>query len=183
MKREWFLIGMMLIVALTAAGCAASDSPRPASQATTTQTPNTAAGHTASTASGAATTANDSQSHDGHSHGPVDPTQVPAFEVSEASLKNLPPTLAPSMFTGKTQQAYQIVKEIPKTIAQLPCYCHCDKGFGHRSLHSCYVDNHASMCAVCVDEVILAYRLEKNEKLKPEQIRERIIAQYSAQGY
>ena len=72
------------------------------------------------------------------------------------------------------------MKEIPRTIAQLPCYCHCDKGFGHKSLYTCFEDDHAAHCAVCVDEALLAYRLEKDEKLKPEQIRERIIAHYSA---
>ena len=68
---------------------------------------------------------------------------------------------------------------IPQTIAQLPCYCHCDRGFGHKSLHSCYVDGHASSCAVCVEEVLTAYRLQKQEGLSPAQIRERIIAEYS----
>ena len=95
-------------------------------------------------------------------------------------MKNLGPTLSPEEFVGPAKAAYKAVKEIPRTIAQLPCYCHCDKGFGHKSLHTCFEDDHAAHCAVCVDEALLAYRLEKEEKLKPEQIRERIIAQYSA---
>lgn len=113
----------------------------------------------------------------GHDHSV---TRVPAFETGELALKTLGPTLAPEKFVGKTREAYKLVKAIPKTIAQLPCYCECDKGFGHKSLYSCYEDDHASHCAVCVDEVLLAYRLQKEEKLTPEQIRERIIAQYSA---
>jgi hypothetical protein len=104
---------------------------------------------------------------------------VPAHLESRPSLDSLGPTLPPQGFTGKTRAAYQVVKEIPQTIAQLPCYCHCDRGFGHKSLHSCFEDDHAAHCAVCVDEVLLAYRLEKEEKLNPVQIRERIIAQYS----
>jgi len=112
--------------------------------------------------------------HQGHDHG--EPGRVPAFE---ADPKHLPPTLAPEAFTGKTRLAYQAVREIPQTIAQLPCYCHCDRGFGHKSLHSCYVDDHAAGCAVCVEEVLTAYRLQKQEGLSPEQIRERIIAEYS----
>ncbi len=105
---------------------------------------------------------------------------MPAFQIDPASLKSLGPTLTAEKFSGKQRAAYQAVKEIPRTIAQLPCYCHCDKGFGHKSLHTCFVDDHAAHCAVCVDEALLAYRLEKEEKLKPEQIRERIIAQYSS---
>lgn len=117
--------------------------------------------------------------HAGHNHaqGP----RVPAFQTDAASLKNLGPTLAADQFVGKSREAYKVVKEIPQTIAQLPCYCNCDEGLGHKSLYSCYEDDHASHCAVCVDEVLLAYKLQKEEKLTPEQIRERIIAQYSQQ--
>lgn len=114
---------------------------------------------------------------DAHGH---DHSRVPAFQTT-VSLKELGPTLAPEKFVGKTREAYKAVRAIPQTIAQLPCYCECDKAFGHKSLYSCYEDDHASHCAVCVDEVLLAYRLEKEEKLTPEQIRERIIAQYSAE--
>ena len=104
--------------------------------------------------------------------------RVPAFyETAPASL---PPTLAPERFTGKTQAAYRAVREIPKTIAQLPCYCFCDEAHGHKSLHSCYEDEHAGSCAVCVDEVLLAYRLEKEKHLSPSQIRKVIIDTYSA---
>lgn len=114
--------------------------------------------------------------HEHHSSAP----RVPAFQIDAASLKNLGPTLPAEKFLGKQRAAYQAVKEIPQTIAQLPCYCHCDKGFGHKSLYSCFEDDHAAHCAVCVDEALLAYRLEREEKLKPAQIRERIIAQYSS---
>jgi len=113
----------------------------------------------------------------GHDHSP---SRVPAFQTDAASLKSLRPTLSPEKFSGKTSAAYRVAKEIPQTIAQLPCYCHCDEGYGHKSLYSCFEDDHAAHCAVCVDEALLALRLEKVEKLKPEQIRERIIAQYSA---
>lgn len=116
----------------------------------------------------------------GHGHGAEsDPNRVPAFQTDAASLKNLPPTLAPEKFSGKQRQAYAAVKEIPKTIAQLPCYCYCDEGFGHKSLHGCFVDSHAAHCAVCVDEALLAYRLQKEEKLSPAQVRERVIAKYA----
>jgi hypothetical protein len=116
---------------------------------------------------------------DQHGHD-ASASRVPAFQNDAASLKNLRPTLSPEQFFGQQKAAYKAVKQVPRTIAQLPCYCHCDKGFGHKSLYTCFEDDHAAHCAVCVDEALLAYRLEKDEKLKPEQIRERIIALYSA---
>lgn len=117
------------------------------------------------------------------SHSQMDSTmeRVPAHFESPPSLASLAPTLAPEQFTGPTREAYRAVREIPQTIAQLPCYCHCDKSFGHKSLHSCFEDDHGAHCAVCVNEALLAYQMEKGLGFKPAQIRERIIAQYTAQ--
>ena len=170
---------LLLLVAVAAgAGCAAKEERR-ASAGDKFQP---AASHgPARGAAGPTAPPQQQAADDGHGHG--QPGAVPAFETDLASLKSLKPTLSPALFYGKQKEGYEAAKAIPQTLAQLPCYCHCDKGFGHKSLHSCYVDNHASMCAVCVDEVLLAYNLQKQEKLTPEQIRERIITQYSSQGY
>lgn len=105
--------------------------------------------------------------------------QIPAFQ-SASEARDLPATLAPAKFFGKAKEAYIVAQQIPETLAQLPCYCHCDQGFGHKSLHTCFVDDHAAHCAVCVDEALLAYRLQREEKLTPEQVRERIVEKYSA---
>lgn len=110
-----------------------------------------------------------------HSH----PTRVPAYQ-NASELDKLLPTLPPSEFFGKAREAYQVAKEIPQTLAQLPCYCECDQAFGHKSLQTCFVGDHASHCAVCVDEALLAYKLQKEDKLTPEQVRVAIIEKYSA---
>jgi hypothetical protein len=123
-------------------------------------------------------------SHDAHevvaSENTPLPPSVPAYQGPEA-VHNLRATLSPVEFFGKAREAYAAAKEIPQTLAQLPCYCHCDKGFGHKSLHTCFEDDHASHCAVCVDEALLAYKLQKQDRLTPEQIRQTIIAKYSAE--
>ena len=104
--------------------------------------------------------------------------RIPAYQLA-AEVGNLPPTLASPEFFGKAREAYDVAKKIPETLAQLPSYCECDKALGHKSLHTCFVDDHASHCAVCVDEALLAYQLQKVEKLTPEQVREKIIEKYS----
>jgi hypothetical protein len=120
---------------------------------------------------------------DPHAHATKAATpDIPAFQTGD-QVKNLAPTLAPAQFEGKAKEAYEVAKKIPETLAELPCYCHCDQAFGHKSLHSCYVDDHASHCAVCVDEALLAYKLQKEEKLTPAQVRERIIQKYSQEVY
>ncbi len=186
MKRK-LLSATLLLSGLLVAACTPADKRR-SGQASETASPQRAATqqsavpvsktHNTTPASGVAV---DEHGHTaGHSHGAEsDPKRVPAFQADAASLKNLPPTLASEKFSGKQREAYAVVKEIPKTIAQLPCYCYCDEGFGHKSLHSCFVDTHAAHCAVCVDEALLAYRLQKEEKLTPTQVRERVIAKFA----
>lgn len=104
---------------------------------------------------------------------------IPAHYTQAPNRASLGPTLEPEQFTGLVRDAYRAVREIPQTIAQMPCYCHCDRGMGHKSLYSCFEDDHASHCAVCVNEALLALKLEKQDKLTPAQIRERIVQQYS----
>jgi hypothetical protein len=122
-----------------------------------------------------------------HGPSPVAPApstvavEVPAHYISPPSTASLRATLPPEQFAGKAKEAYVVARAIPQTLAQMPCYCHCDRGMGHKSLHSCFEDDHASHCATCVDEALLAYRLQKEEKLSPEQIRERIIEQFGNQ--
>jgi hypothetical protein len=114
---------------------------------------------------------------------PVQPAEpvaklMPAHFDQAPSRSSLGPTLEPEKFTGIVRDAYRAAREIPQTLAQLPCYCHCDRGMGHKSLHSCYEDDHASHCAVCVNEALLALKLEKEQKLSPAQIRDRIVQEF-----
>jgi len=74
------------------------------------------------------------------------------------------PTLSPAQFTGKTSNTYEIAREIPEILDSLYCYCDCKKHFGHKSLLTCYVDDHAAYCDVCMDEAIRAYELFKQGK-------------------
>lgn len=59
------------------------------------------------------------------------------------------PTLDPNIFSdnAKIKKAYQIAKEIPWVLDSIYCYCYCKESpaFKHKSLLSCYVDNHAAM--------------------------------------
>ena len=160
MKKNWLLIGGIILV-LLAVVLMVSSSNSPADSSA----------HHNSTSSPATAP---------HNHAAGESAQtIPAHFEVPPSKSSLGPTLAPEKFTGITRDAYRAVREIPVTIAQLPCYCHCDRGYGHKSLYSCFEDEHASHCAVCVNEALLALRLEKEQKLTPAQIREAIVAEYS----
>jgi hypothetical protein len=104
--------------------------------------------------------------------------RVPAYFKEPPDIKLLPPTLSPAMFSGQTREAYQIAKDIPQTLAQLPCFCYCDYSVGHKSLHSCFEDEHGVGCPLCQDSVIMAKEL-KEDGYNIDQIREKLIAKYS----
>jgi len=54
------------------------------------------------------------------------------------------PVLSPALFVGQTARAYRIAQEIPDVLDQLYCYCECDKHLGHKSLLSCFTDDHGA---------------------------------------
>lgn len=109
------------------------------------------------------------------------PQPIPAYQ-SEAAIATLGSTLSPEMFSGQAKAAYMIAREIPETLAQLPCYCHCDKSIKHKSLHSCFTDDHAANCGICMNEAMAAYKYKKEQHLTAAQIREKIIAEFGRGG-
>ena len=104
-------------------------------------------------------------------------THIPAHYESAPPSSKLAAILAPEQFSGKAREAYRAVRETPQLIAQMPCYCHCDRSLGHKSLHSCFEDDHAATCATCIDEALMAYQLQKRG-MSATQIRDQIIAQF-----
>ena len=116
------------------------------------------------------------QSHDAHGLRDYAATgRIPAYYESPPST--LPPTLAPELFTGNKKLAYQAAAEIPQTLAQLPCYCHCDRGHGHKSLHSCFESEHGENCGICIGEALMAHNLQRRG-VSVSEIRKQIIAAY-----
>lgn len=77
-------------------------------------------------------------------------------------------TLPAYYFSGVVAEAYRIAAEIPEVIDSLYCYCHCKENFGHKSLLTCYVDDHAARCGVCIDEAVAASRMHAEGRSIPE---------------
>ena len=162
MKKNWLLIAGIALLAVAAVLMV--NSAYSPSQVTALKNANQSSGQTTAPSQ--------------HDHSTAAKTVPAHFEVAP-SRSSLGPTLEPGSFTGITRDAYRAAREIPVTLAQLPCYCHCDQGFGHKSLYSCFEDDHASHCDVCVREALLALKLEKEQRMTPAQIRDTIVAQYS----
>ena len=111
------------------------------------------------------------------------PTDVPAYnEKGYAKGESIPPVLTPGQLTYPETKyklvqvhSYELAAKIPQVIYQQPCYCYCDRGHGHKSLHSCFESEHGGNCAVCMKELYYSYQMTQQKKT-PEQIRMGIVS-------
>jgi len=107
------------------------------------------------------------------------PAPAQAAAPSEAAAaEQLRLTLDPSRFMGDVRKAYQIAQDDPALLAQLHCYCGCDKADGHKNLLDCYRDEHGSHCEICVGEAIDGESMAKRG-MSVDQIRDALRARYS----
>jgi Protein of unknown function with PCYCGC motif len=106
---------------------------------------------------------------------------VPHFNAGPPGADSeLPPILTKDQLWGGNAQsayqthAYELAAKIPKVIYQQPCYCYCDRGMGHNSLHSCFSGTHGAQCETCLKELYYTYSMNKQGKTA-RQIRAGII--------
>ena len=105
----------------------------------------------------------------------------PGGDVGEGSLAaNRPYTLSPGQFSHdpKAQAAYQVAKDIPEVLEQLPCFCGCMMNFGHKNNLFCFKDQHGSACDICQD-IALDARKMHDQGMQVAQIQENIRAKYA----
>ncbi len=82
---------------------------------------------------------------------------VPAFH-KQAPQGQLPGTINPTEFSDVVvQNAYILAARVKKILYQQPCYCHCDRSQGHKSLLDCFASKHGAECGVCMREAIYSY--------------------------
>jgi hypothetical protein len=70
-------------------------------------------------------------------------------------------TLDPALYTGPAHDAYQVARAHPGLLAQLHCYCGCDRVYGHTSLLDCFRGTHSAHCGTCIGEALDAERMYK----------------------
>jgi Protein of unknown function with PCYCGC motif len=100
---------------------------------------------------------------------------VPHFNAAPpAKADALPPILTKDQLWGENAQypyqthAYELAAKIQKVIYQQPCYCYCDRGMGHNSLHSCFSGTHGAQCGTCLKELYYTYTMNKQGKTAKE---------------
>lgn len=107
--------------------------------------------------------------------------EIPQYNSAPpAKTEKLPPILTRDQLWGQNAKhpyqvhAYELAAKIPKVIYQQPCYCYCDRGMGHNSLHSCFSGMHGAQCTTCMQELYYTYTMYKKGKTAP-QIRAGIV--------
>lgn len=96
---------------------------------------------------------------------------VPHFnDAPPVASSKLPPILTKDQLYGPNGQfpyqthAYELAAKIPKVLYQQPCYCYCDRGMRHNSLHSCFSSTHGAECGTCLKELYYTYTMHKQGK-------------------
>jgi hypothetical protein len=87
------------------------------------------------------------------------PAPAPQTVAASDAAQHLRMTLDPNQFVGEVKRAYQIAEHDPALLAQMHCYCGCDRTDGHKNLLDCYRDTHGAHCAICTGEAIEAEKL------------------------
>jgi len=87
-------------------------------------------------------------------------------------------TLSPALFQGVTREAYQVAKDIPEVLEELPCFCGCMKERAHQSNLDCFKDDHSSYCAVCQNIALDAAAMHKRG-IDVVEIRKAVVDKYA----
>ena len=107
---------------------------------------------------------------------------IPAYhDAAPRKTVKLAPILKPealdlkqTAYSDAQKKAYLIAAKIPGVLYQQPCFCHCDRHFGHDSLRGCFTDRHGAECGTCMAEALYAYKMTKQGKT-PKEIRAGIM--------
>jgi len=74
-------------------------------------------------------------------------------------------------------EVYEMAAQIPEVLDGLYCHCDCSRHSGHRSLLTCFQDDHGAACDVCLTEAALAWRMTRDGSALSE-IRRQVDAMY-----
>lgn len=85
-----------------------------------------------------------------NAHHPAPRAELTAEDVAPSSRYAAYPRVA---------EVYEMAARIPTVLDGLYCHCDCSKHSDHRSLLTCFQDDHGAACDVCLTEAALAYRM------------------------
>lgn len=100
---------------------------------------------------------------------------VELLPVDNAAGQTLPPEI---FLDPKAKEAYQVAKDIPDVLRELPCFCGCMRTHGHKNNLFCFMDEHGSACEICED-IALDAKTMHNNGASIKEIQENIKSKYA----
>ena len=75
-------------------------------------------------------------------------------------IRSFSPTRAST--SRKSPAAYEAARKYPATLDRLHCFCECQEStqFKHKTLLTCFTDEHAAGCGICIKEALIAAELK-----------------------
>ena len=66
------------------------------------------------------------------------------------------------IYEPEVPRAYEAARKYPATIDRLHCFCECQESlkFKHKTLLTCFTDEHAAGCGICIKEALIAAELK-----------------------
>jgi hypothetical protein len=92
---------------------------------------------------------------DANAHHPTPRAGLTAADVESSARYAAYPRIA---------EVYEMAAQIPDVLDGLYCYCDCSKHSEHRSLLTCFQDDHGAACDVCLTEAALAHGMTRDGK-------------------
>ena len=84
------------------------------------------------------------------------------FDQSIYRFRETNKVLDPMRYKMQKQMlSYGVAGQIPQVLDQIYCFCGCSHSIGHKSLLSCFTDDHAANCGICMDQALLADKMTR----------------------
>ncbi|GMT42960.1 MAG: hypothetical protein IEMM0002_1371 [bacterium] len=89
------------------------------------------------------------------------------------------PIVNSGYYKGRVAQIYQWAEEVPQAYDALYCYCRCsdNPNLKHKTLLTCYTNDHASKCNICLKEGQMAWEMTQ-KGMSPKEIRVEVDSYY-----
>ena len=118
------------------------------------------------------------------------PAPAAAAQNSCKTCTERRPVLDPKLFSDvaiygpEAKPAYEVARAIPATVDRLHCFCECAESaqFHHKTLLTCFTDNHAAGCGICIKEALLASEL-KHKGASDEEIVKMVESMFKTDGH
>jgi hypothetical protein len=87
-------------------------------------------------------------------------------------------------FEPEVKPAYEIARKYPRLLDRLHCFCECQESMIHRhkTLLTCFTNDHAAGCGICLREALMAAQM-KEKGLPDDQIENTIESVFKTDGH